>query len=85
MQAGFLMADFGRIVQHPAVRAAVDGQVSPPSLRHVFASIAVDSKVSLHALQEGMGHADLRTTKRYARAGNNLQKSAGYQVARALS
>jgi integrase/recombinase XerD len=32
-----------------------------------------------------MGHADPRTTRRYDRARNNLLKSAGYDVVRALA
>lgn len=74
-----------RIVQRLARQAGIDGQISPHSLRHAFATIALDSGVSLHDLQDSMGHADPRTTRRYDRARNNLQKSAGYDVARALA
>jgi integrase/recombinase XerD len=74
-----------RIVQRLAVQASIDGQISPHSLRHAFATIALDAGVSLHSLQDSMGHADPRTTRRYDRARNNLQKSAGYDVARALA
>lgn len=41
--------------------------------------------LSLHDLQDSMGHADPRTTRRYDRARNNLHKSAGYDVAKALA
>jgi site-specific recombinase XerD len=71
--------------QRLARRAGIDGQISPHSLRHAFATIALDAGVSLHALQDSMGHADPRTTRRYDRARNNLQKSAGYDVASALA
>ncbi|SFT76425.1 tyrosine-type recombinase/integrase [Arthrobacter sp. ov118] len=74
-----------RIVQRLAQQAGIDGQISPHSLRHAFATIALDAGVSLHSLQDSMGHADPRTTRRYDRARNNLQKSAGYDVARALA
>lgn len=74
-----------RIVQRLARQAGIEGQISPHSLRHAFATIALDAGVSLHALQDSMGHADPRTTRRYDRARNNLQKSAGYDVARALA
>ncbi|MDQ0661588.1 integrase [Arthrobacter ulcerisalmonis] len=43
----------------------------------IFATIALDSGTSLHALQDSMGHADPRTTRRCDRARNNLLKSAG--------
>lgn len=74
-----------RIVQRLAREAGIDGQISPHSLRHAFATIALETGVSLHDLQDSMGHADPRTTRRYDRARNNLQKSAGYDVARALA
>ncbi|RAM37718.1 tyrosine-type recombinase/integrase [Arthrobacter globiformis] len=72
-------------VQRLARRVGIDGQISPHSLRHTFATIALDSGTALHDLQDSMGHADPRTTRRYDRARNNLQKSAGYDVARALA
>ena len=78
-------SEAARTVQRLARRAGIDGQISPHSLRHTFATIALDSGTSLHALQDSMGHADPRTTRRYDRARNNLQKSAGYDVARALT
>jgi site-specific recombinase XerD len=68
-----------------AQRASIDRHISAHSLRHTFATIALDAGVSLHSLQDSMGHADPRTTRRYDRARNNLQKSAGYDVARALA
>ncbi|WP_104160972.1 tyrosine-type recombinase/integrase [Arthrobacter sp. ZGTC212] len=57
----------------------------PHSLRHTFATIALDSGTALHDLQDRMGHSDPRTTRRYDRARNNLAKSAGYDVAKALA
>ena len=73
-----------RTVQRLDRRPGIDGQISPHSLRHAFATIALDAGVPLHALQDSLGHADPRTTRRYDRARNNLQKSAGYDVARVL-
>lgn len=74
-----------RTVQRLAHAAGIKGEISPHSLRHTFATIALDSGVALHDLQDSMGHADPRTTRRYDRARHNLTKSAGYDVARALS
>jgi integrase/recombinase XerD len=74
-----------RTVQRLARVAGIEGEISPHSLRHAFATIALDAGVALHDLQDSMGHADPRTTRRYDRARNNLTKSAGYDVARALS
>lgn len=72
------------IVQRLARLANIEDQISPHSLRHSFATIALDAGVSLHSLQDSMGHADPGTTRRYDWARNNLQKSAGYDFARVL-
>ena len=74
-----------RTIQRLAREAGIQGQISPHSLRHSFATIALDSGTALHDLQDSMGHADPRTTRRYDRARNNLAKSAGYDVAKALA
>lgn len=74
-----------RTVQRLARVAGLEGQISPHSLRHTFATIALDSGTTLHDLQDSMGHADPRTTRRYDRARHTLAKAAGYDVARALA
>ena len=73
-----------RTVQRLAKTAEIEGQISPHSLRHTFATIALDAGTTLHDLQDSMGRADPRTTRRYDRARNILEKAAGYDVARAL-
>jgi integrase/recombinase XerD len=74
-----------RTVQRLAKAAGIEGRISPHSLRHTFATIALDAGTTLHDLQDSMGHADPRTTRRYDRARHTLGKAAGYDVARALS
>lgn len=74
-----------RTVQRLARAAGVEGRISPHSLRHTFATLALDAGTALHDLQDSMGHADPRTTRRYDRARHTLEKAAGYDVARALS
>lgn len=74
-----------RTVQRLAKAAGVEGQISPHSLRHTFATLALDAGTALHDLQDSMGHADPRTTRRYDRARHTLEKAAGYDVARALA
>jgi integrase/recombinase XerD len=74
-----------RTVQRLAKAAGLEGQISPHSLRHTFATIALDAGTTLHDLQDSMGHADPRTTRRYDRARHTLAKAAGYDVARALA
>jgi integrase/recombinase XerD len=74
-----------RTVQRLAKAAGIEGQISPHSLRHTFATIALDAGTTLHDLQDSMGHADPRTTRRYDRARHTLAKAAGYDVARVLA
>jgi integrase/recombinase XerD len=74
-----------RTVQRLAKAVGIEGQISPHSLRHTFATIALDVGTTLHDLQDSMGHADPRTTRRYDRARHTLAKAAGYDVARALA
>lgn len=74
-----------RTVQRLAKEAGIEGKISPHSLRHAFATIALDAGTTLRDLQDSMGHVDPRTTRRYDRARNTLGKAAGYDVARALA
>jgi len=74
-----------RTVQRLAKAAGIEGQISPHSLRHTFATLALDAGTALHDLQDSMGHADPRTTRRYDRARGTLAKAAGYDVARVLA
>jgi site-specific recombinase XerD len=74
-----------RTVQRLSRAAGIEGKISPHSLRHTFATVALDAGTALHDLQDSMGHADPRTTRRYDRARGTLARAAGYDVARALS
>lgn len=74
-----------RTVGRLARDAGIEGQVSPHSLRHTHATLALDAGVTLHDLQDSMGHADPRTTRRYDRARGRLEKSSAYSVASALA
>lgn len=74
-----------RTVQRLAKVAGIEGRISPHSLRHTFATIHLDAGGTLHDLQDSMGHADPRTTRRYDRARGNLAKSATHTVTAALN
>ena len=74
-----------RTIRRLALKAGIEGRISPHSLRHTFATIALDNGVALHDLQDSLGQADPRTTRRYDRSRHSLSKSAGYDVARALA
>lgn len=74
-----------RTVQRLARDAGLKGRISPHSLRHTFATLALGAGTALHDLQDSMGHADPRTTRRYDRARFALDKAAGYNVAQVLA
>lgn len=56
-------------------------RIHPHSLRHSFATRAFELRVPLQDVQDALGHADSRTTRRYDRSQNHLGRSPGYQVA----
>jgi integrase/recombinase XerD len=70
-----------RIVRRLAKRAGVTKHISPHSLRHSFITAALDAGVPLRDVQIAARHSDPRTTTRYDRARNNLDRHASYIVA----
>ncbi|WP_180967415.1 tyrosine-type recombinase/integrase [Zhihengliuella halotolerans] len=50
-------------------------RITPHSLRHTYATLALDKGVQLHKVQDHLGHADPRTTRRYDRARGRLDGS----------
>jgi site-specific recombinase XerD len=69
-----------RIVRRLAKRAGIAKRISPHSLRHSFITAALDAGVPLRDVQIAARHADPRTTTRYDRARNNLDRHASYIV-----
>ncbi|MCA1824457.1 MAG: tyrosine-type recombinase/integrase [Frankia sp.] len=69
-----------RIVRRLARAAGITKTISPHSLRHSFCTLALDAGVALHHVQDAMRHADPRTTRRYDRARDQLDKHATYAV-----
>jgi len=57
----------------------------PHLLRHTAATLALDADAPLDRVQDLLGHADPRTTMRYARARQRLDTSAVYDLARWLA
>ncbi|MBN9739359.1 integrase [Pseudonocardia sp. P1] len=55
-------------------------RINPHTLRHAFVTAALDAGVSLRDVQDGAGHSDPRTTRRYDRARYNLDRHATYAV-----
>lgn len=73
-----------RIVTRLARAAGIAVEVTPHGLRHTFATIATANGVELDELQDAMGHADPRTTRRYQRAARRLERDPAHTVSAAL-
>jgi integrase/recombinase XerD len=71
----------GRIVRRLARAADINKRIGPHSLRHSFITAALDAGVPLRDVQEAASHADPRTTMRYDRARQSLDRHATYIVA----
>jgi site-specific recombinase XerD len=68
-----------RRLRHLAVAAGV--RMHPHMLRHTFVTTMLDAGVSLRDVQIAARHADPRTTMRYDRARNNLDRHPNYILA----
>lgn len=58
--------------------------ITPHSLRHTFATLATERGADLDDLQDAMGHADPRTTRRYQRSARRLERDPAHLVSAAL-
>lgn len=74
-----------RLVRRLAREAGIGSweRLSPHSLRHAFATAARSEGVALEDVQDAMGHADPRTTRRYDRDRHNLDRDPAYTIAAA--
>jgi integrase len=70
-----------RLAREAGIAAA--DRLSPHSLRHAFATAARSEGVPLEDVQDAMGHADPRTTRRYDRDRHNLDRDPAYTLAAA--
>ncbi|BCB76030.1 site-specific tyrosine recombinase XerD [Phytohabitans flavus] len=71
-----------RLVRRLAREAGIPAwaKLSPHSLRHAFATTARAEGVPLEDVQDAMGHADPRTTRRYDRDRHNLDRDPAYAI-----
>ncbi|MEU9828543.1 tyrosine-type recombinase/integrase [Micromonospora chersina] len=69
-----------RRLAHDARLPAAD-RISPHSLRHSAATAALANGAALHEVQDLLGHADPRTTRRYDRNRAALDRSPAYRLA----
>jgi integrase len=70
-----LVRKLARVAGIPAAE-----RLSPHSLRHAFATTARSEGVPLEDVQDAMGHADPRTTRRYDRDRHNLDRDPAYAI-----
>jgi len=73
--------DAARVVVRVARAAGIGKHLSPHSLRHTAVTLALDAGVPLRDVQDMAGHADPRTTRRYDRARQSLDRHATYALA----
>jgi site-specific recombinase XerD len=71
-----------RLVRRLAQQAGIPAwaKLSPHSLRHAFATTTRAEGVPLEDVQDAMGHADPRTTRRYDRDRHNLDRDPAYAI-----
>lgn len=65
--------------------AKLPAGVTPHSLRHSYATESLRLGAALQDVQDALGHADPRTTRRYDRSRHNLDRSPNYLLASALT
>lgn len=65
--------------------AGLPSGVTPHSLRHSYATESLRLGAALQDVQDALGHADPRTTRRYDRSRHNLDRSPNYLLASALT
>jgi integrase len=73
-----------RLVKRVA-RAADVPEVSPHGIRHSVVTLLLDRGHPLHVVQDFAGHADPRTTRRYDRARESLDRSPAYELGQILA
>lgn len=70
-----------RTITALARRAGIPAHITAHSLRHTYATTALDAGIPLHHVQDALGHADPRTTRRYDHARDALKHNPAYVVA----
>jgi site-specific recombinase XerD len=76
-----------RLIRRIAAAAGVcqADKLSPHSLRHSVATLLLNRGHPLHVVQDFLGHADPRTTRRYDQTRDSLDRSPAYDLGAALA
>ena len=74
-----------RLAARAGLPADLARRLGPEAMRHSFATLYLDAGGSLSELQEVMGHADPRTTRRYDRERQPPSRPPGDLLAAYLS
>lgn len=72
--------DAAKLLTRLATMAGLGKRVSPHVLRHTHATLALELGMSLHHLQDSLGHTDPRTTRRYDHTRSRLEHSSAHRV-----
>lgn len=73
------------VVDRIGRRAGLGYHVHPHMLRHMFVTTALTAGASLQDVQDSAGHADPRTTRRYDRNRQSLDRNSTHLVTAFLS
>jgi len=74
-----------RLLARLAKTAGIPVKMGPHVLRHACATLARDAGARLEDIQDQLGHADARTTRRYDHGGARLDRSPSYRLTEYLT
>jgi integrase/recombinase XerD len=67
------------LIKRYALRAGIDSEVSPHTLRHSFATHLLGGGADLRLIQEMLGHASIQTTQIYTQVETSKLKKVHNQ------